>query len=288
MLKLFIKSLKNWFADDPFTQGAAAAYYAIFSFPGLLIITMSVAAFAFDQQQVETQVVGKLSQMLGSETAQDLNEIAQETQRKDRDVWALIIGLLTLSFGATGLFAHLQRALNQIFEVEVKNSAGIWLFIKSRLISFGVVLMLGFLLLISLSMTAVINLLSDWVAAQFSPEFSIAILAVNILISFFLTILLFALIYRILPDARLAWRSAFMGGVVAAVFFKIGEQALTVYFELAEPQSSFGAAGSLVLLMLWVSYSCMILLLGAEFAKVHEQVKHGKAVKPSDIAKKSA
>lgn len=288
MLKLFIKSFNNWFNDDPFTQGAAAAYYAIFSFPGLLIITMSVAAFAFDQQQVETQVVSKLSQMLGAETAQDLNEIAQETQRKDRDIWALVIGLLTLSFGATGLFAHLQRALNQIFEVEVKDSAGIWLFIKSRLISFGVVLMLGFLLLISLSMTAVINLLSEWVAAQFSPEFSIAILVVNILISFFLTVLLFALIYRILPDAQLAWRSAFMGGVVAAVFFKIGEQALTVYFELAEPQSSFGAAGSLVLLMLWVSYSCMILLLGAEFAKVHERVKHGKVVKPSDIAKKSA
>jgi membrane protein len=287
MLKLFIHSLKNWFDDDPFTQSAAAAYYAIFSFPGLLIITMSVAAFAFDQQQVETQVVGKLSQMLGAETAQNLNEIAQETQRKDRDVWALVIGLLTLSFGATGLFAHLQRALNQIFEVEVKESAGIWLFIKARLISFGVVLMLGFLLLISLSLTAVINLLSDWISAQFSPAFSLAIAVVNVLVSFLLTILLFTLIYRILPDARMAWRSAAMGGVVAALFFKIGEQALNIYFELAEPGSSFGAAGSLVLLMLWVSYSCMILLLGAEFAKAYQQVEQDKAIKPSEIAEKT-
>lgn len=287
MLKLFIKSLKNWFADDPFTQSAAAAYYATFSFPGLLIITMSVAAFAFDQQQVESQVVGKLSQMLGAETAQNLNEIAQETQRNDRDVWALIIGLVTLSFGATGLFAHLQRALNQIFEVEVKETAGVWPFLKARLISFGVILVLGFLLLISLSMTAILTLISEWLTTQFSPTFSSAILVLNIFVSLLLTVLLFTLIYRILPDVKLAWRSAFMGGVVATLFFKIGEHGLNIYFELAEPQSGFGAAGSLVLLMLWVSYSCMILLLGAEFSKSYEELVRRKRVKPTEIAEKT-
>lgn len=285
MFKIFVQSLKNWFSDDPFTHSAAAAYYAIFSFPGLLIIITAVAAFAFDQRQVETQVIGKIGQMLGTETAQSINEIVQETQRKNRDVWALIIGILTLSFGATGLFAHLQNSLNNIFEVEVKESAGAWAFIKTRLISFGVVLVLGLLLLVSLSLTALITLLNEWISAQFSTMFSSVIFVVNILTSFFIVATLFTLIYKILPDATLAWRSAFMGGAVATVFFTIGEQVLNLYFELAEPESSFGAAGSLVLLMLWVSYSCMILFMGAEFAKEFQKVKYSRHIKPTEIAK---
>lgn len=287
MFKLLIKSLQNWFNDDPFTHSAAAAYYAIFSFPGLLIIITAVAAFAFDQRQVETQVIGKMGQMLGTETAQSINEVVQETQRKNRDVWALIIGILTLSFGATGLFAHLQNSLNNIFDVEVKKTAGAWAFIKTRLISFGVVLVLGLLLLVSLSLTALITLLNEWISAQFSPVFSSVIFLVHILTSFFIVVILFTLIYKILPDAKLAWRSAFMGGVMATVFFKTGEQVLNLYFELAEPESSFGAAGSLVLLMLWVSYSCMILFMGAEFSKEYQKAKYSATIKPSAIARKS-
>lgn len=287
MFNTFVQSLKNWFMGDPFTHSAAAAYYAIFSFPGLLIITMAIAAFAFDQQQVETQVVGTISKMLGTETAQNLNQVVQETQRRERDVWALIVGVLTLSFGATGLFAHLQNSLNQIFEVEVKKSAGVWAFLRARIISFGVVLILGFLLLISLSLTALITLLNEWVAARFSTVFLSAMFLINMLISFFIVTVLFTLIYKILPDAKLAWRSAFMGGVVATLFFKVGEQMLNLYFEWVEPQSSFGAAGSLVLLMLWVFYSCMILFIGAEFAKLYQQVKYDSDIKPAAIAKKA-
>ena len=287
MLSIFIKSFKNWFSNDPFMHSAAAAYYAIFSFPGLLIITTAVAAFAFDQQQVETEVMGKISQMLGAETAQNIGEIVEETQRENRDVWAFVIGLLTLFFGATGLFAQIQTSLNHIFEVEVKETAGVWSFIKTRLISFGIILILGLLLLMSLSLTALITLLNDWISLSFSAVFSALIFVVNILISFSIVTVLFTLIYKILPDAKLAWRSALMGGIVATIFFKIGEQVLNLYFEMAEPESSFGAAGSLVLLMLWVSYSCMILFMGAEFCKEYEQDKYGHAITPSEIAEHS-
>ncbi len=288
MRDIFIRSFKKWLADDSFTQSAAAAYYAIFSFPGLLIIIMAIGAFAFDQQQVETQVIGKIGQMLGADTAESLNEVVQETQRNDRDVWALVVGILTLSFGATGFFAHLQRSLNKIFEVEVKKSAGWWIFLRTRIISFGVVLTLGLLLLISLTLTAMITILNDFITAQFSPAFSSVILVFNVVTSMSIVVLLFTLIYKILPDARIEWRCAFVGGVVATIFFKIGEYAMNTYFELAEPGSSFGAAGSLVLLMLWVSYSCMILFLGAEFSREYGRQKYGHDSEPSEIAKQKS
>lgn len=285
MFKLLIISLKNWLADDPFTHSAAAAYYAIFSFPGLIIIVMSVAALVFDQQQINDLVTNQITQMLGRDTARSLNEIVLETQHKDREKWALLVGMLTLSFGATGLFAHLQLSLNNVFDVEVSQSSGIFSFIKTRLISFGMVLILGLLLLMSLLLTAAISILNDWISTQFSASFAVFVNVANMLTSFSIVILLFTLIYKILPDANIHWRSSLMGGILATILFEIGEYSLNIYFNIADPQSSFGAAGSLVLLMLWVSYSCMILLIGAEFCKVYEQVKYNQTIIPSKIGK---
>lgn len=287
MLNMLIKSFKNWFSDDPFTNSAAAAYYAIFSFPGLIIIVMSIAALAFDSQHVESLVTGQLSQILGKDTANSLLQIVQETQHNDRDKWALIAGMLTLSFGATGLFANLQRSLNKIFQVEVKKSAGIFAFIRTRIISFSIVLILGLLLLISLSLTALITLLSDWITAQFSTSFTAVIALITLVTSLSIVVVLFTLIYKILPDANLKWRSAIMGGILATILFEIGEYTLNFYFGIAKPQSTFGAAGSLVLLMLWVSYSCMILFIGAEFCKTYELSKYNREIIPNKIAKNS-
>ncbi|MGJ8619462.1 MAG: YihY/virulence factor BrkB family protein [Methylophilaceae bacterium] len=285
MFKLFIRSLKNWLADDPFTHSAAAAYYAIFSFPGLIIIVMSVAALVFDQRQIDDLVTNQITQVLGRDIARSLNEIVIDTQYKDTGKWALLVGMLTLSFGATGLFAHLQRSLNNVFDVEVSQSSGIFAFFKTRLISFGMVLILGLLLLMSLLLTAAISLLNDWISAQFSASFTVFVNIANILTSFSIVILLFTLIYKILPDANIHWRSSLMGGILATILFEIGEYSLNIYFNIAEPESSFGAAGSLVLLMLWVSYSCMILLIGAEYCKVYEQVKYNQTIIPSKIGK---
>ena len=272
--------------DDPFTQSAAAAYYAIFALPGLLIIVMAIAAFVFDQSRVEAEVLGHITNILGAQAAQNVNQIVTETQQGDRDTWAMIAGIITLLFGATGLFAQLQRSLNRIWEVEVKKSAGLLAFLKTRLISFSVILVIGFLLLVSLSLTAIINLLGEWISAQFSPSLATILSLVNMTFSFLTITALFTFIFKMLPDAIVSWRSAFFGGALSTILFTIGEYALNYYFKLAEPQSSFGAAGSIILLMLWVSYSCMILLVGAEFAKTHEQETSGLKSKPSVIAKK--
>lgn len=284
--KILIKSLKRWFKDDPFTQSAAAAYYAIFSLPGLLIIIMGVAALVFDKQQVEDEVLGYISSILGAETARSINNIVSETQRNQRDIWALLAGVATLLFGATGMFVQLQRSLNRIWDVQVKVSTGWVKFLKDRAISFSVILMIGFLLLISLSLTAFITLLSEWITLKLSGAVAYSLFVINTAISIFTITALFTLIFKILPDAIVEWRSAASGGVVSAVLFIFGEYALHTYFEMAQPASSFGAAGSVILLMLWVSYSCMILLIGAEFAKTYGEERTGRKAKPTDIAKK--
>jgi membrane protein len=287
LIRVLKKTFWSWLDDDPFTQSAAAAYYAIFSLPGLLIIIMAIAALIFDQQHVEEQILGHIKDMLGRDASQSVEKIVEETQQGDRDFWAMVAGAVTLIFGATGLFAHLQRSLNLIWDVEVKKTAGWFAFLKSRLTSFSLILILGFLLLVSLSLTAFFNIFSEWLAAQFSPDLAEGLMVLSNVFSFLIVATLFTLIFKILPDAHVDWHVAFFGGLLAAGLFTVGEYALSVYFELAKPQSSFGAAGSVILVMLWVSYSCQILLIGAEFSKAYAEEHPAHEIKPSKIAKKN-
>lgn len=287
MKDILSQALKNWLRDDPFTQSAAAAYYAIFSMPGLLIIIMALAVIFFDQQKVQTEVLNHIRDVLGSQTAGSVQHIVEQAQKNDRDLWAMIAGGVTLLFGATGLFAQLQRSLNRIWEVEFKKTAGIKAFIKSRLISFGLILVVGFLLLISLSLTTVLTVFGEWTAEQFSPKSAIVLALLNVGLSFLTITALFMMIFKILPDAKVAWRVAFLGGALSALLFTVGQYALNYYFDLAKPQSSFGAAGSAILVMLWVSYSCMILMIGAEFSRTYaEAINGGRKAKPKPLAKK--
>ncbi len=281
------KTFRNWLEDDPFTQSAAAAYYAIFSLPGLLIIVMAIAAIFFDQQRVEEEILGHIKEMIGRDASKSVQEIVEETQQEKRGFWAMVAGIVTLVFGATGLFAHLQRSLNRIWSVEVKKTAGWLAFLKSRLTSFSLILIIGFLLLISLTLTAFFNLFSEWLASQTSPDFAKGLMLMSNAVSFLIIAVLFTLIFKILPDAYVPWRASFYGGLLTACLFSVGEYALNFYFELAEPHSSFGAAGSVILVMLWVSYSCLILLVGAEFSKTYTQENASHEIKPSEIARRN-
>lgn len=284
MKKIIYKSLEDWYEHDPFTHCAAAAYYAIFSLPGLTFIIIATAALFFDQQRVEDVVLGHIQNVLGSEVAQSVDKIIDRTQTGKRDIWAMVAGLGTLLFGATGLFIQLQRSLNNLWEVEIKQSAGFMQFLQDRATSLGVILAIGFLLLTSLAVTALLTILGDWLLTQIPAILLLIIYGINAVVSFVITACLFALIFRILPDARVEWRYALIGGALSALLFIIGEYGLAYYFNIARPQSAFGAAGSIVLLMIWVFYSCMILLIGAAFTKNIAEETQGHETPPSDIA----
>jgi membrane protein len=271
-MKKILPILARWWQNDPFTGSAAIAYYAIFSIPGLLVITLALAAIFMEADLIEQQLFGDMRTIVGDDVTQSLHRIVDETRLGDRSIWAMLVGVGTLLIGASGLFIQMQRSLNHVWDLPAGSKKGPTpKFVKDRLISFGMVVVIGFLFLVTMTITAAINILNDWVMAQISTAFYVVLAACDFLISLGITAFLFALIFRVLPDVTVRWRHALQGGVVSAVLFHIGEYALNFYFELAEPASTFGAAGSIILLMLWVFYSAMILLLGAETARAMNQ-----------------
>ena len=278
--------MKDWLASDPFTQCGATAYYAVFSMPGLLIMIMAIASQFFEHARVETEVLEQITAVLGSNVADSVEKIIDETQFGNRDRWAMLVGIITLFFGATGVFAQLQRSLNYVWGVEVRKSAGFIQFLKARATAFGIILAIGFLLLISLSVTAALTLLSEWLYSSFPLIFVQSLSIINFCVSFLIIGFLFSLIFKFLPDVKVLWKEALHGGALSAVLFTLGQYALTYYFDVAKPQSTFGAAGSIILLMIWVSYSCLILLLGAEFSKAYANYTRGENIETKDFAKK--
>jgi membrane protein len=268
MITTLLNSFKSWFVNDPFTDSAAIAYYAIFSIPGLLVIVLGMSAYVFEANMVEQEIFGSLNQIIGEGVSENIYKIVQETSIGNRNIWAVIVGALTLFFGATGLFVQLQRSLNNIWKAKVPKKKRLTpKFIRDRFISFGMIVVIGFLLMVSMVATALINLFSEWMSAQLSDSFVFILAGVDVTISIILISLLFMLIFNVLPDRKVKWRYAFQGGILSAVLFHIGEYGLNFYFSIAEPASTFGAAGSIILLMLWVYYSAMILLVGAEYTR---------------------
>jgi len=284
-MALFKKTVRCWLAHDPFTYASAIAYSAVFSMPGLLIVIMAIAGLLFARQEVEDEVLGQVTALLGQEVADSVRRMVDATRLHNRDQWALMIGLATLVLGATRLFGQLQKAFNQIWDVEVRQSTLLSKLFKKRIISFGIVVAIGFLLLVSLAVTTVLSTLRNWMA-ETAPDYALHLFFyLNIGLSFITVMVLFALVYRILPDAKVAWRDALTGGALSALLFSAGENLMSLYFAHSEPHTTFGAAGSLILLMLWVSYSSMILLFGAAFTRIYGEHRLGRQRQPEAIAR---
>ncbi|HYG49730.1 MAG TPA: YihY/virulence factor BrkB family protein, partial [Flavobacteriales bacterium] len=187
-----------------------------------------------------------------------------------------ILGVLIIIIGATGVFAQLQATLNSIWEVEaVPEKSGLWLMIRSRLFSFGLILSIGFLLLVSLVLSSALAALSGWIKTHWPDYIMFIFQALNLLVSFGMVTLLFALIYKILPDAKIKWRHVWYGSLLTAVLFEIGKTLLGLYFGKTDPGAGYGPAGSVVLILLWVSYSSMIVFFGAEFTSIYTQTYYG-------------
>lgn len=273
---VFKKAFKEWWAKDPFKESAVIAYYAIFSLPGLLVVIVSVVGYFFGQEAVNGQIAGQITAIMGADTAHQIEEIIAKGTESKNSVWATIIGVFTIILGATGVFVQFQLSLNTIWEVKAdKSKSGIWNLVKVRLFSFGLILAVAFILIMSFVVSATLSAFGTWITNYFSVSLLVVLQLVNFLLSLSVLALLFALMFKFFPDAKIQWRHVWIGSIVTALLFEMGKFALELYFTLAEPGSGYGAAGSIILILLWVSYSCMIVFYGAEFTHAYAEMKDG-------------
>lgn len=284
--KLLKTTFKAWNAKDPFRESSIIAYYAIFSLPALLAIVVAIAGFAFGHEAVTGQLSNQISAAMSPETAKQVEDMVAKASESKSSIWATIIGVATLIFGATGVFVQLQKSLNNIWEVKVDpKKQGIMATIKSRVFSFGLIVSIGFLMLISLVITSVLTALSDWVKARWPDYLLYVFEALNFVVTFGVITVMFALMYRILPDAKIKWRQVWLGAALTSLLFILGKFAMGLYFGKADPASAYGAAGSVVLILLWVSYSSMIVFFGAEFTKSYADLYDGGAAPAENAIK---
>lgn len=285
IFKVLKTAFKDWFAKDPFRESSIIAYYAIFSLPGLLVVIMTLGGYFFGREAVNNQVASQFSSTMGAETAKQIQDIIIQASRLRNSLLATVIGLITILVGATGVFAEFQNALNAIWEVKLDTTkSGIWNIIRVRLFSFGLIISLAFLLIISLVISAFISAFGNWLTGHFSDSFLLFLQILNTGLSFTILAILFALMFKILPDAKIKWKHVWIGSFVTTFLFEIGKFALGFYFGKANPGTGYGAAGSVILIMLWVTYSSMIVLYGAEFTHAYANMFSGK-VEPTEIAK---
>ena len=283
MLSLFKQTASEWMEDDAPSLGAALAYYTVFSLAPLMTIAIAIAGFFLGAEAAQGQIFDELRGLLGEEGGKAVEEMVQSANAQPTaGVVATIISVIMLLFGASGVFGQLQASLNAIWGVKAKPGRGVLGLIKDRLLSFGFTLVVGFLLLVSLLLTAGMALMADWIGGLMPGSEALAYI-LNIVLSLSMITLLFATIFKFLPDAKIAWHDVWMGAFLTALLFTIGKFALGIYLCKSGVASSYGAAGSLIVLLLWVYYSSQILFFGAEFTQVYAN-RFGSRVAPADNA----
>jgi membrane protein len=277
------KTASAWYAADPFREAAIVSYYAIFSIPALLVIIIAAAGFFFGKEAVSGHVSQQISSAIGADAAKQVEEIIANASEAKATVLASVIGFVTLILGATGVFEQLQKSLDIIWEVEVK-AKKMWLkSLKDRLFSFGLILSIGFLLLVSLVISAGLSAFSEWIKVHL-PDFMMFVFRlISFVISFAVITILFTLMFKILPDVKIKWKNVWIGAIITTLLFIAGKFALGLYFGKANPGSTYGAAGSVILIMLWVNYSSMIVFFGAEYTKQFS-LHYGEKLQPKKDA----
>jgi membrane protein len=283
MLSLFKQTASEWMEDDAPSLGAALAYYTVFSLAPLMTIAIAIAGFFLGKEAAQGQIFDELRGLLGADGGKAVEEMVQSANAQPTaGVVATIISVIMLLFGASGVFGQLQASLNAIWGVKAKPGRGVLGLIKDRLLSFGFTLVVGFLLLVSLLLSAGMALMADWIGGLMPGSEALAYI-LNIVLSLSMITLLFATIFKFLPDAKIAWHDVWIGAFLTALLFTIGKFALGIYLGKSGVASSYGAAGSLIVLLLWVYYSSQLLFFGAEFTQVYAN-RFGSRVAPADNA----
>ena len=284
---VFRRAFAGWWADNVPHLGAALSYYTLFALAPILIVAIAIAGLAFGEEAVQGEVVGQITGLVGREGARAVQAMLQAAARPSSSIAATIAGGITFFIGATGAFLELQTALNTIWRVKPKSDQS-WFraLLVQRVTSFALVVAVGFLLLTSLLVSAALAALHRYLGTTY-PGVIVLWQALNVIVSLGVITILFAMIYKVLPDVELAWSDVWVGGLVTAGLFTAGKSLIGLYLGTSGISSSYGAAGSVIVLLVWVYYSSQIILLGAEFTREYVAA-FGRRPKPTNFAKQAA
>lgn len=268
MWGIVCKTFSEWIKHNASSLGAALSFYTLFSIAPILVIAMAVAGYVFGAQVAEQHVLDQMRELLGDAGAKSVQSLLESAHHSGLKGFAAAVGIVTLLVGATSVFGELQNTLDYIWKSPEKDSQAWWRIVRSRILSVGLILGVGFLLMVSLIFSAILAALGSWLGTHL-VQWNIILPAIDLLLSLGLTTLLFAMIYKFMPREAIAWGDVWIGGLVTAALFSIGKLLIGLYLGRSSLSSAYGAAGSVMVLLLWIYYSAQIFLLGAEFTHVY-------------------
>jgi membrane protein len=283
VVEIFKNAFKG-FNDNKITKlSGSLAFSVIFSLGPLMIVIISVCGIFLGKDAIEGKVYSTLAGFVGSDTAAQLQEIIKNASLSGKSEIAVTVGIISLLIGATSIFGEIQDSINSIWGVRSKPKRGWIKFLENRFLSFSIIIVLGFLLLVSLGVNSIIDGFSNQLKVYFPDIAFVVVYTINVSITFIVTVSIFAVIFKVLPDAKIKWEDVFAGAIATTLFFMLGKFGISFYISKAHVGSTYGAAGSLIVLLLWVYYSSIILYFGAELTRAYA-VEYGSPIEPNDYA----
>lgn len=281
--KLLVASFSAFMEDKALKLGASLAYFSIFSLAPLLMIIIYVMGALYGTGDFSAKVFNEMNSLLGSEAATQIQENVKKISLAEKSNFALITGIITLFVGATGVFVEIQDSINMIWKVKAKPKKGFIQMLKNRFLSFSLIISLGFLMIISLIINGLVVALMDQLK-RFFPDIAVIFLNIaNLAVTFIIITILFAIIFKFLPDVKIPWKTVRKGAIFTAILFMLGRYLIGLYISMANPGTAFGAGGSLIVILVWVYYTAAILYFGAEFTQVYAEAS-GSRIEPAPYA----
>jgi membrane protein len=283
--KFLKRALEQWFADNPFEMAAALAYYTLVSLAPLVIILIAIVGLFFGNAAAENYIVGAIAGVMGEESAKAVQQTVYNATQEGSGYGATVVGVVLLLLGAGAVVGQLQQSLDRIWGVTAKSDIDWWAFIRARFLSYAMLLAIGFLLLVSLIVTTVLSAISKYLG-DLLPALTLVWPYVDLAASFILVTALFAMIYRILPDVHITWRDVAIGAALTSLLFSVGKFLIGLYLGRSSVAAVYGAAGSVVTILLWVYYSALIFFFGAEITQIYAK-EYGSGIRPTHLAEQT-
>lgn len=283
--EIFRDTVRDFVEDDSFSYASSIAFSTIFSMPAILIIALAIGSTFYERNVVQEELINQVGRLVGSETAKEIENILLQASVDNTSLWAKTVGIVTLFLSATTVFMSLQSSLNKIWGIKPKPQRGWVKYIINRLVSLAMVISFGFILLVSLVIDTVLVVFQEMLSRLVEGVTLYLVTALNVVISLGFVMLIFGLLFKVLPDAKIRWRHVWVGAVVTTLLFTIGKYLIGFYLGNSSFNSAYGAAGSLVIILLWIYYSTVIFLFGAELTAVYAKAS-GAAIQPYSNAVK--